>query len=841
MDAFISTTAAAATRATDDSAQTSMQVRKRNGALEPVDINKIVRAISRCTVNLPSVDVMRIATKTISGLYDGATTQELDKLSIQTAASLIFEEPEYSRVAARLLNQYIEKEVRNQEIHSFSQSILFGYKEGLVNERVLQFVTENSRKLNDAIDQTRNDLFEFFGLRTLYDRYLLKNPTKRDVIESPQFFWMRVACGLAETPHEAIDLYHLFSSLEYVPSTPTLFNSGTRHEQLSSCFLLDSPQDSLDSIYRKYSDVAMLSKFSGGIGIAYSRVRSQGSLIRGTNGHSNGIVPWLKTLDSSVAAVNQGGKRKGACCVYLETWHADIEDFLELRDNTGDEARRTHNLNLANWIPDLFMKRVQTDGVWSLFDPKAVPHFPDLYGEEFEAAYVKAEEEGLFMRQVNARDLYAKMMRTMAQTGNGWMTFKDSSNRKSNQTARAENVVHLSNLCTEIIEVTSENETAVCNLGSINAARYVRRNADAPAGERTPSSAMRAKPEENVSPKEPAIADEGVRVPVEFDFEKLRRNVRLAVRQLDRVIDLNYYAIPSTAGSNNRWRNIGLGLMGLQDVFFQMRLAFDSDDARKISAKIQEEIYYAALDASSDLAVERGSHPAFIETRAAHGDLQFDFWGVTPDDMPRWDALREKIKRTGLRNSLMIAIAPTATIASIAGCYECIEPQVSNLFKRETLSGDFVQVNKYLVAELKAAGLWTDEIRGQIKLSEGSVQDIDEFSPELKAIYRTAWEIPMRVLIDMMAMRGAFIDQSASLNLFMESPTIGKLSSMYMHAWQKGLKTTYYLRSRPATRIAQVAADENINAVINETKKEYTDEEALVCSLENPEACEACQ
>ncbi len=803
MDTFSGQTGTAATRQTDNSAQTSMQVRKRNGALEPVDINKIVRAITRCCVNLPSVDSLRIATKTISGLYDGATTKELDKLSIQTAASLIFEEPEYSLLGARLLNQYVEKEVRNQEIHSFSQSIAFGVKEGLIGERVANFVIENSRKLNDAIDQTRNNLFEFFGLRTLYDRYLLKNPETRDVIETPQFFWMRVACGLAENPYEAISLYHLFSSLEYVPSTPTLFNSGTQHEQLSSCFLLDSPQDSLDSIYRKYSDVAMLSKFSGGIGIAYHRVRSRGSLIRGTNGHSNGIVPWLKTLDSSVAAVNQGGKRKGACCVYLETWHADIEDFLELRDNTGDDASRTHNLNLANWIPDLFMKRVQADGVWSLFDPKVVPHFPDLYGEEFEEAFLKAEQEGLYMRQINARDLYAKMMRTMAQTGNGWMTFKDASNRKSNQTARPENVVHLSNLCTEIIEVTSENETAVCNLGSINAARYVKDG--------------------------------------QFDYEKLQRNVRLAVRQLDRVIDLNYYAIPSTAGSNNRWRNIGLGLMGLQDVFFQMRLPFDSDEARKIAARIQEEIYFAALDASSDLAIERGIHPAFLETRAAHGDMQFDFWGITPDDIGRWDALREKIKATGLRNSLMIAIAPTATIASIAGCYECIEPQVSNLFKRETLSGDFVQINKYLVKELKKINLWTDEIRIKIKLSEGSVEDIAEFNDELKAIYRTSWEIPMRSLIDMAADRGAYIDQSQSLNLFMESPNIGKLSSMSMYAWQKGLKTTYYLRSRPATRIAQVAAADNIAAVIEEPKKVYTDQEALVCSLENPEACEACQ
>ena len=804
MDNHLGQTGTAATRQTDNSAQTSMQVRKRNGNLEPVDINKIVRAITRCCVNLPSVDSLRIATKTISGLYDGATTQELDKLSIQTAASLIFEEPEYSRLGARLLNQFVEKEVRNQEIHSFSQSIAFGVKEGLIGERVEKFVIENNRKLNDAIDQARNDLFEFFGLRTLYDRYLLKNPVTRDVIETPQFFWMRVACGLAENPYEAIDLYNLFSSLEYVPSTPTLFNSGTRHEQLSSCFLLDSPEDSLDSIYKKYSDVAMLSKFSGGIGIAYHRVRSRGSLIRGTNGHSNGIVPWLKTLDSSVSAVNQGGKRKGACCVYLETWHADIDDFLELRDNTGDDASRTHNLNLANWRPDLFMKRVQADGGWSLFDPKVVPHFPDLYGDEFEAAYIKAEEEGLFMRQLNARDLYAKMMRTMAQTGNGWMTFKDASNRKSNQTARPENVVHLSNLCTEIIEVTSDSETAVCNLGSINAGRYVKDG--------------------------------------QVDYDKIRRNVRLAVRQLDKVIDLNYYAIPSTSSSNNRWRNIGLGLMGLQDVFFKLRLPFDSDEARKISAKIQEEIYFAALDASSDLAVERGVHPAFLDTRAAQGDLQFDFWGVTPDDMPRWDGLRDKIKSTGLRNSLMIAIAPTATIASIAGCYECIEPQVSNLFKRETLSGDFVQINKYLVQELKAIGLWNEEIRTKIKLSEGSVQDIAEFTDDLKAIYRTAWEVPMRSLIDMQADRGAFIDQSASLNLFMESPNIGKLSSMYMYAWQKGLKTTYYLRSRPATRIAQVSAEYKTSEIMpSEPKKVYTDDEALVCSLENPEACEACQ
>lgn len=781
---------------------TTMRVRKRNGSFEPVDVNKIVRAVGRCCYGLTSVDALRVATKTISGLYDGATTRELDVLSIQTAASLIVEEPEYSRLAAMLLSTFIDKEVANQEIQSFSQSIAAGFKQGLIHERVAKFVRANARKLNDAIAPERNDLFEFFGLRTVYDRYLLKNRTSRDVIETPQYFWMRVACGLSESVNEAIRLYHLFSALEYVPSTPTLFNSGTQREQLSSCFLLDSPQDSLEAIYRKYMDVAMLSKFSGGIGIAYHRVRSQGSLIMGTNGKSNGILPWLKTLDASVAAVNQGGKRKGACCVYLETWHADIEDFLELRDNTGDEARRAHNLNLANWVSDLFMKRVQEDGMWSLFDPKVVPHLPDLYGEEFEKAYAKAEEENLYARQVKARDLYARMMRTLAQTGNGWMTFKDSSNRKCNQTGTPGATVHLSNLCTEIIEVTSENETAVCNLGSINLARHI---------------------------------TDG-----KFDFEKLAQTVALAVRQLDRVIDLNYYPIQSAKDSNNRWRNIGLGLMGLQDVFFKMRLPFDAPEARTLSARIQEEIYYAALNASCELAHEKGAHPAFAETRAASGEVQFDAWGVTPEGSVRWDALRRKIKQHGLRNSLMIAIAPTATIASIAGCYECIEPQVSNLFKRETLSGDFLQINRYLVQELKRLNLWSEEMRTKIKLAEGSVQEIAELPDEVKAIYRTAWEIPMRSLIDMAADRGAFIDQSQSLNLFVESPNIGKLSSMYMYAWQKELKTTYYLRSRPATRIAKTTVQMG-EVALNAPKETYTDSEALVCSLENPEACEACQ
>ena len=592
--------------------------------------------------------------------------------------------------------------------------------------------------------------FEYFGLRTVYDRYLLKHPETRKVIETPQYFFLRVACGLARSFEEAKEFYELVSTLDYMTSSPTLFNSATLRPQLSSCYLLDSPPDSLLGIYDKYKDVAMLSKFAGGIGLSFSKIRSRGSLIKGTNGHSNGLIPWLKTLDSSVAAVNQGGRRKGAACVYLEAWHADIEEFLQLRDNTGDEQQRTHNLNLANWVPDLFMNRVENNQTWSLFDPKKTPEFVNLYGEEFEKAYLQAEEEGLYERQVNARDLYGRMMKTLAQTGNGWMTFKDASNLKSNQTGRPENVIHLSNLCTEILEVTNKNETAVCNLGSVNAGAHYENG--------------------------------------EFNWDKLKNTVKTAVKYLDRVIDINFYPIPSSETSNNRWRPIGLGLMGLQDLFFKMDIPFDSEEARKISRRISEEIYYYAIETSCDLAEIYGPHNAFRETRAASGDLQFDLWGVEPLAKDRWDILRERVKDIGLRNSLVIAIAPTATIASICGCYEAIEPQVSNLFKRETLSGEFIQINKYLVTKLKKLGLWSEGLRDKIKANDGSIQDIEEIPQEVKEVFRTVWELPQKSLIDMAADRGAYIDQSQSLNLFIESPTIGKLSSMYMYAWKKGLK-----------------------------------------------------
>ena len=771
----------------------SMHVTKRSGAREHVDLDKIVRAVKRCSVGLAAVDPMRVALKTIGGLYDGATTRELDELSISTAAALIAEEPEYGQLAARLLSACIDKEVSGQDIQSFSQSVARLAQLGIANARLATFVAANARKLNDAIDVSATRRFGYFGLRTVHDRYLLREPQQRTVLETAQYFFMRVASALGGGDvAQTLELYRLLSALEYLPSSPTLFNAGTVHEQLSSCYLLDSPEDSLDGIYRRYADIARLSKFAGGIGVSWSRIRARGSLIRGTNGHSNGLVPWLKTLDASVAAVNQGGKRKGAACVYLETWHADIEEFLELRDNTGEDARRTHNLNLANWVPDEFMRRVESDAPWSLFDPKDVPHLVDLWGEAFDDAYRDAESSGLARKVMPARALYTRMLRTLAQTGNGWMTFKDRSNATCNQTAQPQNVVHLSNLCTEIIEVTSPDETAVCNLGSINLARHVRDGA--------------------------------------VDFVQLAETVRIAVRQLDRVIDLNFYPIEEAARANDKWRPVGLGVMGLQDVFFQLRLPFDAPEAMALSARIAEHIYFHALTQSCELAETQGAHPGFAETRAAEGVLQFDHWPQAQPEIPadQWSALRERIRENGLRNSLLIAIAPTATIASIAGCHECVEPQVSNLFKRETLSGDFLLVNQQLVRELKVLGLWTETIRNQLKLADGSVQHIEAVPTQLREIYRTVWELPQRALIDHAVARGAYIDQAQSLNLFQENPDIARLSSMYMYAWKNGLKTTYYLRSRPATQIAKTTVSGLPPAAVD-------------CSLENPEQCDACQ
>ncbi|MEU5607812.1 ribonucleoside-diphosphate reductase subunit alpha [Streptomyces sparsogenes] len=782
-------------------------------AAEDAPGTALLRTLTALTADLPATDPGKVAAAALRGRHPGSDEAELRTLATEAAAGLIAEEPEYSKLAARLLTLAIREEAAGQGAVSFSASVAVGHREGLIADGTAEFVTTHAARLDALVEQAladgADDRFGYFGLRTLHSRYLLRHPLTRQVIETPQHFLLRVACGLAEdhstrAVDDVAELYRLTSTLSYLPSSPTLFNSGTRHPQMSSCYLLDSPLDELDSIYNRYHQVARLSKHAGGIGLSYSRIRARGSLIRGTNGHSNGIVPFLRTLDASVAAVNQGGRRKGAACVYLETWHADIEEFLELRDNTGEEARRTHNLNIAHWIPDEFMRRVEADADWSLFSPVDAPKLVDLWGEEFDAAYKKAEAEGLAVKTVPARQLYARMMRTLAQTGNGWMTFKDAANRTANQTAEPGRVVHSSNLCTEILEVTDDGETAVCNLGSVNLAAH--------------------------------LGEDG-----RMDWEKLDATVRTAVTFLDRVVDINFYPTQEAGASNSRWRPVGLGLMGLQDVFFRLRLPFDSPEAERLSTQISERIMLAAYEASCALAERHGPHPAWSATRTARGVLHPDHYTDAVATWPeRWQALRERMAKSGMRNSLLLAIAPTATIASIAGVYECIEPQVSNLFKRETLSGEFLQVNSYLIDDLKKLGVWDAQSREALRESNGSVQDFSWVPEDVRRLYRTAWEIPQRALIDMAAARTPYLDQSQSLNLFMASPTIGKLSSMYAYAWKRGIKTTYYLRSRPATRIAQSARAAAAPATVP-VQQAATDPEVIACSLENPESCEACQ
>ncbi len=687
----------------------------------------------------------------------------------------------YSRLAARLLTAAIAEEAAGQGAVSFSASIAIGHREGLIADRTAAFVTAHAARLDALVERAladgADDRFGYFGLRTLYSRYLLRHPITRQVVETPQHFMLRVAAGLAEDDgrgalDEVASLYRLMSALEYLPSSPTLFNSGTRHPQMSSCYLLDSPLDELDSIYDRYHQVARLSKHAGGIGLSFSRVRARGSLIRGTNGHSNGIVPFLKTLDASVAAVNQGGRRKGAAAVYLETWHSDIEEFLELRDNTGEDARRTHNLNLAHWVPDEFMRRVDADADWSLFSPSDVPALVDLWGADFDAAYRRAEAAGLAQPD---------------HPGPRVVRPDDAHPRADRQ-----------------------------RLDDVQGRRQPHRQPDRPAGPYRPlvqpvhgdPGGHRRLRDRRVQPR---LGQPGAFVtgdgPEELDWERLDDTVRTAVTFLDRVVDINFYPTEQAGRSNSRWRPVGLGVMGLQDVFFKLRLPFGS--AGRPRAVHADRRAGHARRLRGVLRPRRARRPAaglgpdpYRRRRAAPRPLR----RRPRTGRERWAALRARIAATGLRNALLLAIAPTATIASIAGVYECIEPQVSNLFKRETLSGEFLQVNSYLVADLKRLGVWDAQSREALREASGSVQGFGWIPAEVRELYRTAWEIPQRALIDMAAARTPFLDQSQSLNLFLETPTIGKLSSMYAYAWKRGLKTTYYLRSRPATRIARAAS-----------------------------------
>lgn len=765
----------------------SVFVVKRSGEHAAISPEQITEAVNECADGL-RVNTTVIVDETIRGLVTNITTQELNRLSVVAAANRSIFHPDYSVLAARLELRWLGRGIRKAGINSFDESVRLGFLEGLISEQTWRFVAEHAGVLNGAIDLDRDRYFDYPAVSTLVDRYLLRQRESRTVFEHPGWMFMRVACGLAETPDEAIRMYDLMSTRQYLPSTPTLFNSGTTHSQMSSCYLLDSPEDSLDGLFDSFGKVAQLSKHSGGIGIPFSKVRARGSLIRSTNGHSNGVVPFATILDATIGAVNQGGKRKGAACMYLESWHADIEEFLDLRNETGHRSSRVFNMNIANWVPDLFMKRVLSGEMWSLFDPAKVSWLVDLYGREFEDAYVAAEQAGVAERQVSALALYEKMMRTLASTGNGWMVFKDASNLKSNQTGSGNYTVHSSNLCTEIMEVTDGANIAVCNLGSLNLASFV--------------------------------------VDGQVDYERLGEVSRFALRMLDRVIDVNFYPAPEAGVSNRKWRPVGLGVMGFAEMLASLGFAFGSPEAQQVNRKVFETIYAYALLESTYLAERHGVHPSFSETRAAAGKLQPDLWGVETT-LPVWAEIRDRVSTYGLRNSLLVAVAPTATIATICGVTEGIEPFDRHARSTKTLSGEYPILNRALVAAIERdGGVWTETYAKRLIEDEGSVQQLG-ISETLRVLFLTRYEMSMRDVIDMAATRGPFIDQSQSLNLWTSAPKIDSLAAMYMHAWKQGLKSTYYLTGVAANRVG--------------TMKHSEVSEAEQCAIDNPGACEACQ
>jgi ribonucleoside-diphosphate reductase alpha chain len=787
-----------------------------------------------------------IVAETMRNLYDGVPMEEVYKASILASRTLIEKEPDYTYATARLLMHTIAKEVLGKEVtqaemseeyaNNFPLFIKKGVENSLLDERLLQF---DLKRLAQALKAERDLQLDFIGLQTLYDRYFLH--VRKTRIELPQSFFMRVAMGLSlnETDREAraIEFYEILSSFDFMSSTPTLFNSGTLRSQLSSCYLTTVPDD-LDGIYESIKENALLSKFAGGLGNDWTRVRALGSHIKGTNGESQGVVPFLKVVNDTAVAVNQGGKRKGAVCTYLETWHLDIEEFLELRKNTGDDRRRTHDMNTANWIPDLFMRRVMEKGDWTLFSPSDVPDLHDLFGAAFEKAYVAYEqkaERGEIKpsKKVPATDLWRKMLSMLFETGHPWITFKDPCNIRSPQ--QHAGVVHSSNLCTEITLNTSDTETAVCNLGSVNLPQHLK---DGPNGK-------------------------------EIDHEKLKRTIGIAMRMLDNVIDINYYAVKKARDSNMRHRPVGLGLMGFQDALYEMRVPYASQEAVEFADKSMEAICYYAYWASTELASERGKYSSYKGSLWDQGILPLD----TLDLLERarggyvevdrsmtldWDALRNKIAKDGMRNSNCVAIAPTATISNIIGVDACIEPCFGNLSVKSNLSGEFTIVNSYLVRDLKRLGLWDDVMVMDLKHFDGSLRPIDRIPQEIKSLYATAFEVETTWIVEAAARRQKWIDQAQSLNIYMAGASGKKLDDTYKLAWLRGLKTTYYLRTTSATHAEKSTVQSNkMNAVSSGAPQGMSALEAAAaaaqaqmnatpatdikfCAIDDP-GCEACQ
>jgi ribonucleoside-diphosphate reductase alpha chain len=794
-----------------------MHVIKRDGSKELVKYDKITTRIKKQTYSLNSefIDSLEVAKKVIQGVYDGVSSVELDDLAAETAASMTSYHPDYSILASRIAMTSLQKSTKKSFYETIKDLYEYidkktGKSASLIDEKVFKFIEENRETLDHAINYDRDFNYDYFGFKTLEKSYLLKIEGK--VVERPQHMLMRVACGIwSNDIEEALKTYELLSQGNFTHATPTLFNAGTKRPQLSSCFLLNIADDSLEGIYKTISDSAMISKNAGGIGIHAHHIRGKGAYIKGTNGTSNGIIPMLKVFNETARYVDQGGgKRKGSIAIYLEPWHSDIFDFIDLRKNHGKEELRARDLFLALWNSDLFMVRVEEDREWTLFSPDEAPGLDECYGEKFEALYEKYEREGRGRKTIRARELWEKIIESQIETGTPYMLYKDHANRKNNQMNLG--TLRGSNLCTEIMEFTSKDEIAVCNLASLALPKYV----EIP-GKKTDKSKRY------------------------FNHSKLYDVTYQATRNLNRVIDVNFYPVKEAKNSNMKHRPIGLGIQGLADTFAMLGIPFTSPEAKKLNRDIFETIYYAALKASCDIAKVEGTYQSYKGSPISKGVLQFDMWEETPSDRWDWESLRAEIKEHGVRNSLLVAPMPTASTAQILGNNEAFEPFTTNLYKRRTLSGEYTVVNKHLVQDLVDRGLWSNEMRMRLIAAKGSVQTIMEIPTELKLLYQTVWELKQRDLLDMAADRGAFIDQSQSLNLFIEGVNAAKLTAAHFHAWKKGLKTgMYYLRTKAATEaIAGLGID--LSSVTQKPVAEvYNTEDAIACSLDNPEDCEMC-
>ncbi len=821
-----------------------MLVLKRDGHRESVKFDKITARIEKLCYGLDPnfVNPVEVAMKVINGLYDGVSTQELDNLAAEIAATLTTKHPDFAKLAARIAVSNLHKVTSKSFSNTMKRLYTYvdpknGQNAPLISKETWKVIKENAAELDEAIIYDRDFSYDYFGFKTLERSYLMKVDGK--VVERPQHLLMRVAVGIhGEDLVAAVETYHLLSEKWFTHATPTLFNAGTPKPQLSSCFLLTMKDDSIDGIYDTLKQTAKISQSAGGIGLSIHNVRAKGSYIKGTGGTSNGIVPMLRNFDMTARYVDQGGgKRKGSFAIYLEPWHADVFEFLELKKNHGKEEMRARDLFYAMWIPDLFMKRIESNEMWSLFCPNEAPGLADCYGEEFERLYEKYEKEGKFRKQIKAQDLWFEILEAQIETGTPYMLYKDAANRKSNH--KHLGTIKSSNLCTEIIEYTSPDEVAVCNLASIALPKFV--------------------------------TEEGV-----FDHQKLYDITKVITRNLNKVIDVNYYPVIEARNSNMRHRPIGIGVQGLADAFILLRMPFDSEEARGLNTDIHETIYYAAMEASMELAKVNGAYESFKGSPVSKGIFQFDMWGVTPSSKRwDWDNLKKEVKQHGVYNSLLLAPMPTASTSQILGNNECFEPYTSNIYTRRTLSGEFIIANKHLMKDLISMGLWSETMRQKLIATNGSVQPIAEIPQNLKDIYKTVWEISQKSIIDMSADRGAYICQSQSLNIHLTDPNFGKLTSMHFYAWKKGLKTgMYYLRSTAAADAIKFTLDKTamdqpfvaaeaatvgakvkepaaVYAMKAEAQKEIPYEQTqdldldqkradMACSLDNPDECEAC-